>query len=207
MRFSAAAAAASLKPRAGVAPASSMKRFSAAAAAASLKLTRSPTIAAPTWPPVFRGRGRGLIEATRIDLLFKHRASEVFRGRGRGLIEARPRSARRSGRGSRFSAAAAAASLKHARIRAVAPGIAEVFRGRGRGLIEARAGAGALHAAAGFSAAAAAASLKPMVSSRRAGRSLSVFRGRGRGLIEARRAARRRTGTWGGFPRPRPRPH
>ena len=60
--------------------------FSAAAAAASLKLDEAVKVYNVD-DEVFRGRGRGLIEAA-VEQFGETAKFVVFRGRGRGLIEA-----------------------------------------------------------------------------------------------------------------------
>ena len=157
---------------------------------------------------VFRGRGRGLIEAENLEVSHRRVRREVFRGRGRGLIEARPKLVWFLIIVRWFSAAAAAASLKR-----TADTDADSFA---LGGFSAAAAAASLkqYGTPGtgtqgprFSAAAAAASLKPVLRHTYPLPDLAVFRGRGRGLIEAFRGRDHRMHAAPGFPRPRPRPH
>ena len=109
-RFSAAAAAASLKHPGLGRSRRGVRRFSAAAAAASLK-PEGGGITVPDGSRVFRGRGRGLIEADRQE-------AEGFDPRQGFSAAAAAASLKLLAAGGlahpkqRFSAAAAAASLK-----------------------------------------------------------------------------------------------
>ena len=86
-RFSAAWAAASLKHRGRLGLLHRPVRFSAAWAAASLKLVPSHEVC-EVRSAVFRGMGRGLIEAAGGPPPDSRTGATVFRGMGRGLIEA-----------------------------------------------------------------------------------------------------------------------